>query len=133
VDDALLARRAAAHAADDEYALCERELRRVGVDTGELDDDGDGGRIRGAVDVDGRPEATPGGDQARYLAEVGEELFHLALEAVSVLARVHGTIVPMARLLKVAAAGLAFALYVWVAAVKNRDLVNERKRSRRGT
>jgi hypothetical protein len=38
----------------------------------------------------------------------------------------------MARLLKVAAAGLAFALYVWVAAVKNRDLVNERKRSRRG-
>jgi hypothetical protein len=37
----------------------------------------------------------------------------------------------MARLLKVAAAGLALVLYVWFAAVKNVDQVKERKRSRR--
>jgi hypothetical protein len=37
----------------------------------------------------------------------------------------------VARLLKVAGAGLAVLLYVWVAAVKNADLVKERKRSRR--
>jgi hypothetical protein len=37
----------------------------------------------------------------------------------------------MARLLKVAGAGLAVLLYVWVAAVKDVDQVKERKRSRR--
>jgi len=35
------------------------------------------------------------------------------------------------RILKVGLAGLGFLLYLWVAAVKNVDLVKERKRARR--
>jgi hypothetical protein len=37
----------------------------------------------------------------------------------------------MRRWLKVGGAGLGLALYVWFAAVKNRDLVKKRKESRR--
>jgi hypothetical protein len=37
----------------------------------------------------------------------------------------------MGRILKAAAAALGLAAYVWVAAVKNVDLVKKRKRTRR--
>jgi len=37
----------------------------------------------------------------------------------------------MGRMLKIAGAAVGLLAYVWFAAVKNRDLVNERKRFRR--
>jgi len=83
-----------------------------------------------AVDVDGRAEPSSGSDEPRHLAEIGEELLHLRLQAVRVLARAHETIVPMERILKVAVPAAAVVLYVWFAAVKNAHSVQERKRAR---
>jgi len=123
---------AAPGAADDEHAVRGRHLDVRGIDTGELDDDREGRWIVDAVDVHGRPKAPSGRDESRDLAEVREELFHLVLQTIDVLSRAHDTIVPMGRMLKIAGAAAGFLLYVWFAAVKSVDRVNERKRSRRG-
>ena len=65
------------------------------------------------------------------MAEVGEELLHLQLEAIELLARAHETIVPVGRILKVAGAAFGLLLYLWFAGVRNVDEVKERKRSRK--
>jgi hypothetical protein len=44
----------------------------------------------------------------------------------------HARIEAVGRIVKIAGAALGLLLYVWAAAVKNVDRVNERKRSRRG-
>jgi hypothetical protein len=115
---------------DQEHAFRHGHLGIGWVDARQLDDDGHLGRALRAVDVDGRSEPSPGGDEPRHLAEIGEELLHLRLQTVSVLARAHETIVPMSSILKASGAAVAFVLYVWFAAVKSADLVKERKRSR---
>src|SRR4029078_224674 len=103
----------------------------VRVDSGELHDHGDRRRIVGAVDIEGRSKAGAPCDESRYLAEVGEELFHLRLHAVDLPACSHETIVPMGRILKASALGLGFLAYVWVAGVRNAEGVKSRKRARR--
>jgi hypothetical protein len=65
------------------------------------------------------------------LAEVDEQLLHLALQAVDVPFRGHATILAVGRILKVGAAGLALLLYVWVAAVRRAPVVRARKAARR--
>jgi hypothetical protein len=123
---------AATDAADDECVARGRDFDVLGVDSGELDDDGEGGRILGAIDVDGRAEPSSGRHEARNLAEAREQLFHLVLQPIDVLAWTHARIVPVGRIVKTAGAAVGFLLYVWFAAVKNVDAVNERKRLRKG-
>jgi hypothetical protein len=76
--------------------------------------------------------AVPG--EARHLAEVGEELLHLAHHPVEIPALPHERIVAMGRLkllARAAGACAAFCLYVWFAAVRNREEVLRRKARRR--
>jgi hypothetical protein len=122
---------AATDAVDDECVARGRDLDVLGVDSGELDDDGEGRRILGAIDVDCRAEPSPRRDEARNLAEAREQLFHFVLQPIDVLAWTHARIVPVGRILKAVGAAVGFLLYVWFAAVKNVDAVNERKRSRK--
>jgi hypothetical protein len=130
VDDPLVPA-ASADAADDECVARGRHLDVFGVDPGQLDHDGEGGRILGAIDVDGGTEPSSRRHEARNLAEAREQLFHLVPQPVDVLARTHERIVPVGRIVKTVGAAAGFLLYVWFAAVKNVDRVNERKRSRK--
>ena len=76
-------------AGDLEDAVSDGDLEVGGLDPGQLGDDRDAGRIVRPVDVHERTEAMPPPDQARNLAEVREQLLHLVLELVQVLAIPH--------------------------------------------
>ena len=65
-------------AGNDEPTFVEHDPDRVGVGAGDLDDDGELGRVIGANDVDLRPVHEPGArGEPRHLPEVGEELLEL--------------------------------------------------------
>jgi hypothetical protein len=65
------------------------------------------------------------------LAEVGEELLHLAHELVGILGGTHAIMVAVGRLLKLAGAAVALLLYVWAAGVRAAPGIRARKAARR--
>jgi hypothetical protein len=123
---------AAPAAGEDEDAFDDGDLDVGRVDAGELDHEIQSRRILGPEDVNARPKACPA-DAEAGLAEVGEELLHLGLDAIGVPARRHATIVAVGRLLRIAGLGLALLLYVWFGAVRNARAVRARKAARRAT
>ncbi len=67
--------------------LVDRDLDRCGVDAGQLDQQVQLVRVLRDVAIDRRPEPVPEPGEARYLPQVGEELFDLPLQAIDVSAR----------------------------------------------
>jgi hypothetical protein len=65
------------------------------------------------------------------VAQVGEELLHLAGQPVDVAALVHARIVAMGTLPKALALVTGFLAYLWVAAVRYAPGVRARKAARR--
>ena len=127
---AALRRRPPALAGDGEDAVREGEVDLRRIDPRELDDDVERGRVLRPVRVHARPEDGALRRQP-VVAEVCEQLLHLALDAVDVTALGHATIVAVARILKLAGAAVGVLLYVWVAAVRLAPTVRARKAARR--
>src|SRR6185503_5305278 len=105
---------------DGECALLDRELDRVGIDAGQLDDDDELGWILREEAVDGGTESAADSGEPRHLPEVGEELLDLPLQAVDVARGHRGDVTPrdtiermppVRRILKLIAAAFAFVLY----------------------
>ena len=67
---------------DGERALADDDREALRVDAGNLDHDGQLGRVVGAVAVDHRPEPAPQPREARHVPEVGEELLDLGLKVL---------------------------------------------------
>jgi hypothetical protein len=127
---ARLALSARAVARNDEDVVHDREVDVTGVDPGQLDDDVQGGRLLRPEDVHPGTKAGPPAPEAR-LAEVGEELLHLAHELVGILGGTHAIMVAVGRLLKLAGAAIALLLYVWAAGVRAAPGIRARKAARR--
>ena len=88
------------------------------------------GGLGGAVDVD--PRAEPAALRRQpVVPEVGEQLLHLARQAVDVPPLPHARIVAMARRRAAAGAGVGFLAYLWVAAVRAAPGIRARKAARR--
>jgi hypothetical protein len=80
---------------DGERPLGNRDLDRLRVDAGELDDDDELIRVFRDEAVDRGPEPVSQAGEAGHLPEVGEELLDLPLQAVDVAPR-HRVSVPLA-------------------------------------
>lgn len=133
--------RACTIAGDRQRALLDRELERIAIDAGDLDDDDELGRVLRDEAVDRGPESVPDPGEAGYLPEVGEQLLDLSLQAVDVAPRhcrgdvtrrcTIESVTLVRRILKLVAASAAFLLYVWFAAVRAAPRIRQRKALRR--
>ena len=122
--------RALAAAGDDEHAVVDGYVDLVGVDARELGDDVEDRRVLRAIDVDSWAE--PRSLRRKpVIPEVGEELLHLAREAVDVPPLSHARIVAMGRFLTAGGVGFGFLVYVWVAAVRAAPGIRARKAANR--
>jgi hypothetical protein len=131
---------ARARAGDRQLAVGEDDLDRGRVDTGKAGDDDELRRLLGGEAVDRGAEAAPEPGEAGYLPEICEQLLDLPMQAVDVSPRHRAEVTPpvtiermalVRRVLKLAAAALAFFAYVWYAAVRHTPAVKRRKAVRR--
>ena len=128
------------YAGDSQRALLHDHAHALGIDPRELDHDRQLVRVLGMEAVHVRAEAVPQAREARDLPEIGEELLDLPSKAVGVAAwhpgePTHASTIRVVslvrRLVKVIGAALAFAVYVWFAAVHSAGRVKRRKAARR--